>query len=152
MNAAMKQLGLARNGENSVVTAWVSPDGHFAFCELRSIDEATAALTHLNGVQVGVYALKIGRPKGYNPNTVVGGVAVPMQAPAVLGNPMMNPLMAAAAPSLMGLSGLGSTVTEALSNAIMVTNLPPLIMIDQILELFQAFGEVCLIINDSLYR
>lgn len=78
INSAMKQLGYSKDA-NSVITAWVSPDGHFAFVEVRTLDEAMAALTHLNGIQVGAYALRIGRPKGYSPTLSNSAVAVPMQ-------------------------------------------------------------------------
>lgn len=143
----MKQLGLAQD-LSSVVTAWVSPDGHYAFVELRSVEEATAALTYLNGVQVGVYSLKIGRPKGYNGGS--SSVMVPMQAS--LPTPTTGPLgLAGLANGLVPSNSLfsiptlslGSTMPgERLSNVIMVTNLPALISEDQIKELFIPFGEV----------
>jgi splicing factor U2AF subunit len=146
LNSAMKQLGLAKD-LSSVVTAWVSPDGHYAFVELRSVEEATAALNYLNGVQVGVYSLKIGRPKGYNGGS--SSVLVPMQASVT--TPTTGPL---------GLTGLANGITsnpllstsslafnssissEPLSNVIMVSNLPALISEEQIRELFTPFGEV----------
>ena len=74
LNGAMKQMGISKDGQNSVITAWVAPDGHFAFAEVRTIEEANAAMLHLNGVQCGQFALRIGRPKGYNGM----GSAVPM--------------------------------------------------------------------------
>lgn len=66
LNGAMKQIGISKDGQNSVITAWVAPDGHFAFAEMRTIEEANAAMLHLNGVQCGQLPLRIGRPKGYN--------------------------------------------------------------------------------------
>ena len=72
----MKQLGLCTHPQGCVVSVWVSTDGHYAFSEFRSIEEAQAAIQYLNGMQIGSYALKIGRPKGY-----AGGasaMAVPM--------------------------------------------------------------------------
>lgn len=152
LNAAMKQLGLAKD-LSSVVTAWVSPDGHYAFVELRSVEEATAALSYLNGIQVGVYSLKIGRPKGYNGGS--SSVLVPMQAslPTPTTGPLgltglanggsyANPLL-----STPSFSMGGSLPGEALSNVIMVTNLPALISEEQIKELFVPFGEVCSFYN-----
>lgn len=162
VNTAFKQLNLSKDPTlNTVVTAWVSPDGHFAFMELRTIEEATAALTYLNGIQVGAFNLKIGRPKGYNGSAAVSSVAVPMQGTTGLVTGGHNPLLAAMSglgglgggvglglggnnPLMMGLSstlGVGA-VGDALSHTIMVTNLPALISVDQIRELFTPFGEL----------
>lgn len=147
LNSAMKQLGLAKD-LSSVITAWVSPDGHYAFVELRSVEEATAALTYLNGVQVGVYSLKIGRPKGYNGGS--SSILVPMQASATA--PTTGPLGLAGLANGISTNPLLSTTSlssfnnsmssEPLSNVIMVSNLPALISEDQIKELFTPFGEV----------
>ena len=72
---ALGQLGFAKD-QKCVLSAWISPDGHYGFCEVRTIEEATAALTYLNGIQVGAYCLKIGRPKGYTGTTPA---ALPLQ-------------------------------------------------------------------------
>ena len=161
VNTAFKQLNLSKDPTlNTVVTAWVSPDGHFAFMELRTIEEATAALTYLNGIQVGAFNLKIGRPKGYNGSAAVSSVAVPMVGTNGLVTGGHNPLLAAMSglgggvglglggsnPLMMGLSstlGLGvGAGGDGLSHTIMVTNLPALISVDQIRELFTPFGEL----------
>jgi splicing factor U2AF subunit len=78
LNTVMKQVGLAKGNMGSVVTAWESSDGHYAFVEFRTIDETLGALTYLNGLQVGAHSLKVGRPKGYNGSS--SSVAVPMGA------------------------------------------------------------------------
>ena len=155
MNAAFKQMGLAKDStQNTVITAWVSPDGKFAFVELRSIEDATAALAHLNGIQVGAYSLRIGRPKGYSATGLPGAsaVAVPMQTSLPsFNNPLLTSSVMGAAPGLGNsnplLAGLNSSLglgmpAEAMSNAIMVTNLPALISEAQIRELFTPFGEL----------
>lgn len=167
LNAALKQLGISADG-NSVVTAWVSPDGHYGFVELKTIEEATAALAHLNGVQVGVHALRVGRPKGYNPVATIGGsaLAVPMQPSSnmplsalSLGNNVINTMTVSTAPggglssnnplmaSLNFATGGGTGVAggvggEALSNVLMVSNLPAMITEEQIKELFTPFGPL----------
>ena len=93
LNVALKQLGVAKEG-GSVVSCWVSGDGHYGFAELRSVEECNAALTYLNSVQIGINLIKVGRPKGY-----LGPTGVPAMLPGVmplapgglLGG-MMNPL------------------------------------------------------------
>jgi hypothetical protein len=153
MNAAMKQMNLTKDGQNSVVTAWVSPDGHFGFVELRSTDEATAALNCLNGIQVGMQALRVGRPKGYVGGAVpASNSAVPMQASMII--PFGGPGLGAANPLLQGMGGTGmqasvampmSSMGEGLSNVLMVSNIPQLLSETDIKELFTPFGEVSMI-------
>lgn len=153
MNTTFKQLGLSN--QNTVVTAWVSPDGHYAFCEMRTIEDSQTALTFLNGIQVGVYSLKIGRPKGYAGAISLG--SLPSQLGALNVNSLLgaaggitgstNPLLAGLNSSGtglgLGLSGLSAPPSsETLSNVIMVTNLPALISETQVKELFTSFGEL----------
>lgn len=172
VNAAMKQVGLCKdNSTNPVISVWISPDSHFAFVEMRSMEEATAALTYLNGIQIGVHSLKIGRPKGYNAASsasllaAVGGAPIQPSGNGLGGNLLsIGNAITAANPLLSGLAGgagivgnggggfglgaaaglgmLPSAIAEPPSNVIMVSNLPALITEDQIRELFTPFGEV----------
>ena len=66
INSSLRQLG-HNNPLGSVVTAWVSTDGHYAFIEFRTVEEATAALNHLGGVNYMGLPLRIGRPKTPGP-------------------------------------------------------------------------------------
>lgn len=156
-NAAMKQYGLSKDNSNSVVTSWISPDGHYAFVEMRSIDEATAALANLNGIQIGAYSLKIGRPKGYTANPPPAGLSSANPVTAVgqqifPGNSIMPTIgvpgtissssSSMALPVISLTSPAPPTLSEPLSNVIMVSNLPSLIGEQQIKELFTPFGEV----------
>ena len=50
--------------EQPVIGAWVSPDGHYAFVEFRTAEEATKGFI-LNGFKIMDVPLKIGRPKTY---------------------------------------------------------------------------------------
>ena len=57
--------------EQPVIGAWVSPDGHYAFVEFRTAEEATKGFI-LNGFKIMGVPLKIGRPKTYQglPQTI----------------------------------------------------------------------------------
>ncbi len=50
--------------EQPVIGAWISPDGHYAFIEFRTAEEATKGFI-LNGIKFMGEPLKIGRPKTY---------------------------------------------------------------------------------------
>ena len=148
LNAALKQLGVAKE-TGSVVSCWVSGDGHYGFAELRTVEECNAALAYLNGVQIGINLIKVGRPKGYlGPNGMPVAVAGVMPPGGLLGG-MMNPvtgmmgLPTAPNPMMAGIGMLGAGSTESHSNVVMVSNLPMGITDDQVRELVSPFGTVC---------
>lgn len=67
LNGALKKMEINTEIEgDSIVSAWISPDGvgHYAFVQFRSAQEATNGLT-LNGASLFGYQLKLGRPKQY---------------------------------------------------------------------------------------
>lgn len=73
VNCAMRQLGVTPGAPvGSVASAWVSGDGHYAFVELRTIDEANTAMAYLSGLQIGPFSLKVGRPKASGPSGLTG--------------------------------------------------------------------------------
>lgn len=63
----MKKMGLQQGDGEPVIQAWVSNDGHYAFIEFRSVEEAKAAYA-LDNVNVLGQPLKVGRPKTYAGN------------------------------------------------------------------------------------
>ena len=48
LNTTISSIGMNAQPGNPIVSTWVSQDGHFAFCEFRSIEETNSALL-LNG-------------------------------------------------------------------------------------------------------
>ena len=170
VNYALRQLGVNPAAPvGSVVSAWVSGDGHFAFIELRSIEEANITLAYLSGVQVGAFALKAGRPKASGPS----GLTVPMATTPftahmlglgpfpggvpVLGGYPMPPITSTAEQLGNYSSGFGGnssfggvhmlsdstvSVAEPLSNVVMITNIPFTLSEEQIKELMSPFGQV----------
>lgn len=157
LNACMNKLGF-NTGYSTVVTAWISSDGHYAFVEFRTVEETNAALTHLNGMQVGAYQFKVGRPRGYTGgSSAVAVPMVPMQSAmgmantAAMGmnNPLLavtglsnNPLMAGIGGTSAGMMVPGIGNPYAGSNYLMVTNLPLEISDQMVKDLVSAFGEV----------
>jgi splicing factor U2AF 65 kDa subunit len=124
LNNCMKQIGYV-NPLGSVVAAWLSSDGHYAFVEFRTVEEANAALNQLNGVSVGAFQLKIGRPKGYTGNSSVGVPGLGLMTPA------------------LGLGIFGTTATTSTSSTwAMITNLPLAISGEQVRELVAPFGSL----------
>lgn len=73
LNVAMRKLGVTPSSPvGSVVSAWVSGDGHYSFIELRTVDEANTAMAYLSGLQIGPFTLKVGRPKASGPSGLTG--------------------------------------------------------------------------------
>eukprot|EP00917_Polyrhabdina_sp_WS-2016_P009082 GHVP01020312.1.p2 GENE.GHVP01020312.1~~GHVP01020312.1.p2 ORF type:complete len:539 (-),score=129.00 GHVP01020312.1:62-1678(-) len=64
LNAAMQTLNVSSIPGPPVTKSWKASDGHFAFAEFRSMEEANAGM-QLNGLDFLGYSLKIGRPKTF---------------------------------------------------------------------------------------
>lgn len=64
LNAAMAAVGGALLPGPPAVKAWRSSDGHYAFVEFRTMEEASNAM-QLNGLNCMGFNLRIGRPKTY---------------------------------------------------------------------------------------
>jgi splicing factor U2AF subunit len=140
----MAKLGFS-SGFNTVVTAWISSDGHYAFVEFRTVEETNAALIHLNGMQVGAYQFKVGRPRGYTGGS--SAVAVPMASAAAASTAILNASALGSNNPLLAVTGMATpaaptTNNYAGSNYLMVTNLPLEIPEEQVKDLVAAFGEV----------
>jgi hypothetical protein len=52
-----------------VLSAWISSDGHYAFVEFRTSEEANNGF-QLNNLNILGQPLKVGRPKTYQGNTL----------------------------------------------------------------------------------
>jgi splicing factor U2AF subunit len=77
-----KESGVFQSG-NPVVGAWISGDGHYAFVDFRTADEATQGFV-LQQVQIKGNYLKVGRPKN-----ATGIIPTPQQL--LCGDPHFNP-------------------------------------------------------------
>ena len=142
INEAMKQLGLAQPSPfgGPVVTCWISTDGHYAFIEMRTIEEAQAALTGLSGVSCGGYQLRVGRPKTSAPAAGVG-VGLPLGTVQPLG---VGQVVAPIGGYGVGTVPLGQVAqpTSEVSNVLMVANLPDSIGEAQVREILEPFGTI----------
>ncbi len=85
LNAALSSLHPDKK-EDPVISAWISSDGHYAFVEFRSAEEANKGL-ELDKITIMGQTLKVGRPKTFQGNfgmmetgTVCNTVAAALQA------------------------------------------------------------------------
>jgi RNA recognition motif-containing protein len=85
LNTALINKKLNAYPGNPVLSSWISQDGHYAFVEFRSIEEANLAFS-LNNYPILGQNLKVGRPKTYTGsqpasaterNTLMGGYTLP---------------------------------------------------------------------------
>ncbi len=65
VNEAMLSLGVIEEPGNPVVSAWIASDGHYAFVEFRTADEANHGF-NLQGMNIQGNEIKVGRPKAYS--------------------------------------------------------------------------------------
>ena len=63
LNHALEKVNESLKG--AVVSAWISSDGHYAFVEFRSAEEANNGFA-LQNISILGNQLKVGRPKTYN--------------------------------------------------------------------------------------
>lgn len=64
LGTIIQQVGLSTQPGNPILSVWISTDGHFAFCEMRSVEECNLALL-LNQLPLLGQPLKFGRPRSF---------------------------------------------------------------------------------------
>ncbi|CAI5722695.1 unnamed protein product [Hyaloperonospora brassicae] len=64
LSTIIQQVGLTVQPGNPIINTWISTDGHFAFCEMRSVEECNLALL-LNQLSLLGQPLKFGRPRSF---------------------------------------------------------------------------------------
>jgi len=116
-NAKMRESKIATQSGNPVLACQINLEKNFAFLELRSVEETTQAMA-FDGIMLQGQALKIRRPKDYQPIPGVGE-----------GHATHIP-------------GVVSTVVADTMNKIFVGGLPNYLNEDQVKELLSSFGEL----------
>jgi hypothetical protein len=100
---AMQQAGLTSGAGCCVSDVWISSEKNFAFIEVRTVLEASNAMT-LDGIQLHGTPLRVNRPHDYVPPTdiiqPVGGAAPPIGG-------LPPPGLAGVAPGIPGMPGMG---------------------------------------------
>jgi len=116
-NAKMRESDIAKQSGNPVLACQINLEKNFAFLEFRSVEETTLAMA-FDGIMLQGQALKIRRPKDYQPI------------------PGMSPMEAAHIP------GVVSTVVPDTINKVFIGGLPNYLNEDQVKELLSTFGEL----------
>lgn len=160
LGTIIQQVGLNAQPGNPILSTWISTDGHFAFCEMRSVDECNLALM-LNQLPLLGQPLKFGRPKSFvGPPQPIP--VLPPRTQTALANLgcTPNPVWFASmpmppAPATDGMA-LGPTagiapfyavaatpvLAVASSHLLRMANVPVVLAEDQVKELVQPFGEL----------
>jgi len=116
-NAKMRESDIAKQPGNPVLACQINLEKNFAFLEFRSVEETTLAMA-FDGIMLQGQALKIRRPKDYQP---IPGIAV-TQATHI--------------------PGVVSTVVPDTINKVFIGGLPNYLNEDQVKELLSTFGEL----------
>lgn len=127
LNNAMINLGLNKYPGPPVLSAWISNDGHYAFVEFRSIEEAQAGYA-LNDSCILGQPLKVGKPKNYagnQPATVSGLQALNMTAVG------LNRISEEMASKILGGKG-----------RLMISGLPHGLVVDECKKILEEFGKL----------
>ncbi|RLN98777.1 hypothetical protein BBJ28_00002975 [Nothophytophthora sp. Chile5] len=171
LGTIIQQVGLCAQPGNPIKNTWISTDGHFAFCEMRTVEECNLALL-LNQLSLLGQPLKFGRPRSFmGPPQPVPQVSSRTQTalanlgcapnpawfaqpavPSMMGGPM-QPLGSSLPPLEMSMpppvavtqpavtSHVGLTA-EPLSNRLIMMNIPVVLTEDQVKELVEPFGAL----------
>lgn len=116
-NAKMRESDIAKQPGNPVLACQINLEKNFAFLEFRSVEETTLAMA-FDGIMLQGQALKIRRPKDYQP---IPGIAI-TQATHI--------------------PGVVSTVVPDTINKVFIGGLPNYLNEDQVKELLSTFGEL----------
>ncbi|CAI5724099.1 unnamed protein product [Peronospora destructor] len=146
LSTIIQQVGLTTQPGNPIVNTWISTDGHFAFCEMRSVEECNLALL-LNQLSLLGQPLKFGRPRSFMgpPQPMPQILARTQTALTNLGctpNPawFAQPSISSITEATADLSALSRSTTAVVSNfepAVTATATE-----DQVKELVEPFGAL----------
>ncbi|XP_047143470.1 splicing factor U2AF 65 kDa subunit isoform X4 [Hydra vulgaris] len=125
-NAKMRESDMARQPGNPVLACQINLEKNFAFLEFRSVEETTLAMA-FDGIILQGQALKIRRPKDYQPIPGINGMAYPTLF---------------AESQATHIPGVVSTVVSDTINKVFVGGLPNYLNEDQVKELLSTFGEL----------
>jgi len=119
-NQQMQLCGLAQASGNPVLACQINLDKNFAFIEFRSIEETTASMA-FDGINFQGQALKIRRPRDYQP--------MPGQGQTLETIGLMS-------------GGVVSTVVQDTPYKLFVGGLPSYLTEEQVKELLTSFGPL----------
>lgn len=154
LGTIIQQVGLATQPGNPIISTWISTDGHFAFCELRSVEECNLALM-LNQLSLLGQPLKFGRPRSFmGPPQIMPVLSARTQTALVNLGCTPNPDWFAGGGMSLGASGriganaasgqsfLGNLPSDSTSNKLVMMNIPTVLTEEQVNQLVEPFGEL----------
>lgn len=116
-NAKMRESNLVKQPGNPVLACQINLEKNFAFLEFRSVEETTSAMA-FDGIVLQGQALKIRRPRDYQP------------IPGIIEREASH------------IPGVVSTVVADTINKVFIGGLPNYLNEDQVRELLTMFGEL----------
>ncbi|RAW37156.1 hypothetical protein PC110_g6572 [Phytophthora cactorum] len=159
LSTIIQQVGLTTQPGSPIINTWTSTDGHFAFCEMRSVEECNLALL-LNQLSLLGQPLKFGRPRSFM------GPPQPMPQVSARTQTALTNLGCTPNPAWFAQSAVPSTETtttestlaEATLSAIaaaqpvaaeagsghrlVMSNIPVVLTEEQVKELVEPFGKL----------
>ncbi|KUF94123.1 hypothetical protein AM588_10008893 [Phytophthora nicotianae] len=158
LSTIIQQVGLTTQPGNPIINTWTSTDGHFAFCEMRSVEECNLALL-LNQLSLLGQPLKFGRPRSFmGPPQPMPQVSARTQTALTNLGCTPNPAWFAQPTVPSTETTTESTLAEATLSAIaaaqpataeagsghrlIMSNIPVVLTEDQVKELVEPFGKL----------
>ncbi|ETV74433.1 hypothetical protein H257_11009 [Aphanomyces astaci] len=156
LGTIIQQVGLALQGQpgNPILSTWISTDGMYAFCEMRTVEECNLALM-LNQLNLLGRQLKFGRPRSFvGPAQPMPTVTNRTQTALVNLGCIPNPMWFAGGSAACGLKDAGAIrdnhvygdpahiPPDNTSNRLLMANIPTVLTEDQVVQLVEPFGAL----------
>ncbi|ETV94503.1 hypothetical protein, variant 3 [Aphanomyces invadans] len=156
LGTIIQQVGLALQGQpgNPILSTWISTDGMYAFCEMRTVEECNLALM-LNQLNLLGRQLKFGRPRSFvGPPQPMPVVSNRTQTALVNLGCIPNPMWFAGGSAACGLKDPNAIrdshvyldpahiPPDNTSNRLLMVNIPTVLTEDQVVQLVEPFGKL----------
>ncbi|GMG16649.1 unnamed protein product [Phytophthora fragariaefolia] len=170
LSTIIQQVGLTTQPGNPIINTWTSTDGHFAFCEMRTVEECNLALL-LNQLSLLGQPLKFGRPRSFmGPPQPMPQISARAQTalanlgctpnPAWFAQPtassidVTSSVLLAESSTLAGASlttaavaeatvpGVANAALDSAAHRLIMSNIPVVLTEDQVKELVEPFGAL----------
>jgi splicing factor U2AF subunit len=146
-NAAMANANVVSSPGSPVLSATINREKAYAFIEFRSAEEASAGMS-LDGITLQGNALRVRRPKDYQPN-VTEGISAPPSPPQNirryeenLSLPPIPPIMPAPHPILSVNLNIVSTNVADTPYKIFIGGLPTHLNEGEVKKILSTFGQL----------
>ncbi|UKJ89079.1 snRNP splicing factor U2AF [Theileria orientalis] len=127
---------------NPCLKGWISSDGHYAFIELRTMEEASNCM-QLTGLNIMGHNIKVNRPKTYDPELLskAPSPTVPTLDPSLLAMGLQA-LKSAREQIVAASDVLAAEKAKVMTDRLCIVDIPPEVDNQTVINLVHSMGQV----------